>query len=182
MKMLGEGTHPEYVAQKKRIDGRLEEKVRLADAQYRHAMESLHISTKVNRAQVHSQYFQQARQLREDALYNCSELWYAIQRERRASESLVPGKNVFPSVSLRAGAAQHELADMIAFAEYTFRIPDRQSTRVKQRIQYNWEVTMLQGIRQHIGFPAAPDVDGATEDEKSEDLETLGVTVCARVA
>jgi len=178
MKMLGEDTHPEYIAQKKRIDERLEEKVRLADAQYRHAMESLHISTKVNRAQVHSQYFQHTRQLREDALYNCSKLWYVIQRERRAA--LVPGKNVFPSVSLRL--RPHELADMIAFAEYTFRIPDRQSTRAKQRMQYNWEVTMLLGIRQHIGFPAAPDVDGATEDEKSEDLETLGVTVCAHVA
>ncbi|KAI5848990.1 Sds3-like-domain-containing protein [Tricharina praecox] len=149
MKMLGEGTHPEYVAQKKCIDERLEEKVRLADAQYRYAMESLHTSTKVNRAQVHSQYFQQTRQLREESLYNCSELWYEIQRERRASEALVP--------------------------EYTFRIPDRQSTRVKQRMQYNWEVTLLQGIQQHIGFPAAPDVDGATEDEKAEDLEALGI-------
>jgi len=95
--MLGEGTHPEFLAQKKCIDERLEAKVRLADAQYRYSMEALRISTKVNRAQVHSQYFQQTRQLREDALYGCSELWYAIQRERRASETLVPGEH-FPSI------------------------------------------------------------------------------------
>lgn len=91
MKLLNEGTHPEFVAQKKVIDDRLEEKVRLANAQYHHAMKSLHISTHVNRAQLHSQYFQEARQLREDTLYNCSELWYSIQRERRASDALVPG-------------------------------------------------------------------------------------------
>jgi hypothetical protein len=92
MKMLADGTHPEYVAQKKVIDERLEKKVRLADAQYKHAMESLQISTNVSRAQIHSQYFQTARELRENALQHCSELWYAIQRERRAADALVPGE------------------------------------------------------------------------------------------
>lgn len=42
-------------------------------------------------------------------------------------------------------------------------------------MQYNWEVQILGGIQKHIGFPAAPDVDGATEDEKAEDFEALGV-------
>jgi len=91
MKLLHEGIHPEYVAQKKVIDDRLEEKVRLSNAQYDHAMKSLDISTHVNRAQLHSQFFQQTRQLREDTLYNCSELWYSIQRERRVGDALVSG-------------------------------------------------------------------------------------------
>lgn len=42
-------------------------------------------------------------------------------------------------------------------------------------MQYNWEVQILGGIQKHIGFPAAPDVDGATEEEKAEDFEALGV-------
>ncbi|KAA8908813.1 Sds3-like-domain-containing protein [Sphaerosporella brunnea] len=149
MKMLADGTHPEYVAQKKVIDERLEKKVRLADMQYKHAMESLQISTNVSRAQIHSQFYQATRELRENALQHCSELWYAIQRERRATDALV--------------------------SEYTYRIPDRQSTRVKHRMQYNWEVQILGGIQRHIGFPAAPDVNGATEEEMAEDLEALRI-------
>lgn len=66
-------------------------------------------------------------------------------------------------------------ANMVASPEYTFRIPDRQSSRIKQRMQFNWEVQILGGIQKQIGFPAAPDVNGATEDEKDEDFEALDV-------
>lgn len=94
--MLEDGTHPEYVAQRNVIDERLEGKVRLANAQYSYGMKSLDTSTHVNRSQLHSQYFQSTRQLREDALYKCSELWYSIQRERRAGDALVPGESAYP--------------------------------------------------------------------------------------
>ncbi|CAZ79911.1 unnamed protein product [Tuber melanosporum] len=149
MKMVQDGTHPEFVAQKTCIDQKLEEKVRLADAHYKYGMESLSIATRVSRAQVHSQYFQTVRQLREDALERCSELWYQIQRERRAGDALV--------------------------SEFSYRIPDRQSARIKQRQQYNWEVALLSGIAKHIGFPAAPDVVGASEEEIVDDLESMGI-------
>ncbi|CUS08648.1 unnamed protein product [Tuber aestivum] len=149
MKMVQDGTHPEFVAQKTCIDQKLEEKVRLADAHYKYGMESLSIATRVSRAQVHSQYFQTVRHLREDALEKCSELWYQIQRERRAGDALV--------------------------SEFSYRIPDRQSTRIKQRQQYNWEVALLSGIAKHIGFPAAPDVVGASEEEIVDDLECMGI-------
>jgi hypothetical protein len=91
-KLLEEGTHPEYVAQKACIDQRLEEKVRLANAQYKYGMEALDTATHVSRAQIHSQYFQKTRQLREDMLYECNELWYHITRERRLGDALVPGE------------------------------------------------------------------------------------------
>ncbi|RPB02362.1 hypothetical protein L873DRAFT_1826761 [Choiromyces venosus 120613-1] len=149
MKMVQDGTHPEFVAQKACIDQKLEEKVRLADAHYKYGMESLSITTRVSRAQVHSQYFQTVRQLREDALEKGSERLYQIQRERRAGDALV--------------------------SEFSYRIPDRQSTRIKQRQQYNWEVALLSGIAKHIGFPAAPDVVGASEEEIVDDLEFMGI-------
>lgn len=91
MKMIQEGTHPEYVAQKACIDQKLDERVRLADAQYKYGMESLDTATRVSKAQVHSQYFQRVRELRENTLNKCSELWYHIQRERRAGDTLVSG-------------------------------------------------------------------------------------------
>jgi len=101
MKMVQDGTHPEFVAQKTCIDQKLEEKVRLADAHYKYGMESLSIATRVSRAQVHSQYFQTVRQLREDTLGKCSELWYQIQRERRAGDALVSGlSSAVPKCSL----------------------------------------------------------------------------------
>lgn len=169
MKLLLEGTHPEYVAQKACVDQRLQEKIRLADAQYKYAMESLDTTTHVSRAQIHSQYFQQTRQLREDTLYACSELWYNIQRERRSGDSLVPGKQIL---------CYHQYVPAAdTCIDYTFRIPDRQSTRIKQRMQYNWEVQILGGVQKHIGFPAAPEVTGATEEEKHGDFEELGVSI-----
>lgn len=91
MKMIQDGTHPEYVAQKACIDQKLDEKERLADAQYKNGMESLEIATRVTKAQVHSQYYQRVRELRENTLNKCSELWYHIQRERRAGDTLVSG-------------------------------------------------------------------------------------------
>ncbi|RPB17691.1 hypothetical protein P167DRAFT_7664 [Morchella conica CCBAS932] len=149
MKMIQDGTHPEYVAQKACIDQKLDEKERLADAQYKNGMESLEIATRVTKAQVHSQYYQRVRELRENTLNKCSELWYHIQRERRAGDTLV--------------------------SEYTYRIPDRASTRIQHRRQYNWEVALLTGISKHVGFPAAPDVLGASEEERAEDLEAIGI-------
>ncbi|KAL7270744.1 hypothetical protein RUND412_006533 [Rhizina undulata] len=155
MKMIQDGTHPECIAQKACIDQRLEEKIKLANAQYKHAMESLDIATRVTRAQQHSQYFQRARALREEKLSACSELWYNIQRERRAGDTLVP--------------------------EYSYRMPDRGSTRIKHRQQYNWEVALLTGISKYVGFPAAPDVVGASEEEKVNDLEAMGIAPRAPV-
>jgi hypothetical protein len=37
-------------------------------------------------------------------------------------------------------------------------------------------VALLTGISKHVGFPAAPDVLGASEEERAEDLEAIGVS------
>lgn len=42
-------------------------------------------------------------------------------------------------------------------------------------MQYNWEVQILSAMQKHVGFPAAPEVGGATDDEMTEDFEALGV-------
>lgn len=97
MTMIKDGTHPEYIAQKACIDQKLDERVRLADAHYKYGMESLDTATRVSKAQVHSQYFQRVRELRETTLHKCSELWYHIQRERRAGDTLVSGLSCFGS-------------------------------------------------------------------------------------
>jgi hypothetical protein len=60
-------------------------------------------------------------------------------------------------------------------AEFSFKIPTKHSIRIKHRMQYNWEVQILGGIQRHIGFPAAPDVNGATEEEVAHDLDALRV-------
>jgi hypothetical protein len=173
MKMVQDGTHPEFVAQKACVDQKLEEKVRLADAHYKYSMESLAIATRVNRAQVHSQYFQGIRQIRENALEKCSQLWYQIQRERRAGDALVSGLSFFGNLNIFMRG--HLIVTHIV--EFSYRISDRMSTSIKQRQQYNWEVALLSGISKHIGFPAAPDVLGASEEEVVDDLESMGVSI-----
>lgn len=102
LKLLKEGTHPEYVAQKQCIDERLAEKRRLADTKLAYEMQALDNATRVTKAQIHSQYYQRIRKIREKKLYECSELWYHIQRERRAADALVPGKLFWPIVHLTA--------------------------------------------------------------------------------
>ena len=38
-------------------------------------------------------------------------------------------------------------------------------------------MALLSGISEHIGFPAAPDVLGASEEEVVDDLESMGVSI-----
>ena len=38
------------------------------------------------------------------------------------------------------------------------------------------EVQILSGIAKYIGFPAAPEVKGATSNETQQDLEAMGVS------
>ena len=47
---------------------------------------------------------------------------------------------------------------------------------VAQQTAYNTEVSILSGMAKHVGFPAAPEIMGATQSEIEEDLKSLGVT------
>ena len=73
------------------VNKRRDDKIRLYNTQLKYALQSQHTTMTATPAQLHSQYSQQVREIRERYLDRVSEGLYQIQRERRASDMLVQG-------------------------------------------------------------------------------------------
>jgi hypothetical protein len=142
--------HPEYLRQVACIDARRSKQISEGNAFYKYKLESLRRTTLGERSQIHSQYFQFARQLREEVMEQLGDDWYKIQNERRQS-------------------SQKEDEN------YIYKFPTKRSDQVKQQAKYNQEVSVLSGIAKYVGFPAAPDISGAEGDVLDDDLKAMKV-------
>ena len=144
-------THPEYLAMMKCIEERRDEKVRIADQLREFRIQTMNISAKANRAQILTQYQQDVRAIREKYIERLGREWYEIQHDRRTF----------------AGTP----------TDYGLRMPTKRSEQVRQHVAYTNEVSVLAGVAKHIGFPAAPQMNGATAAEYEEDMERMGVSI-----
>ncbi|KAH0545066.1 hypothetical protein FGG08_000837 [Glutinoglossum americanum] len=142
-------THPEYLAALQCIDARRDEKIAHENKLLEYKLKTLEITSVAERAQIHSQYFQTVRMLREERLEGLGEQWYKIQRDRRGFEAGVP--------------------------DYMYKFPTRRSQQIAQQAAYNTEVSILSGIAKHVGFPAMPDVAGARPSEIEDDFAIMGI-------
>ncbi|KAI9819579.1 MAG: hypothetical protein M1827_007029 [Pycnora praestabilis] len=142
-------SHPEYLAMLQCIDARRDEKINLENTLLRYKIKSLEMKSIAERSQLHSQYFQTTRAVRENKLEEVGEQWYQIQRDRRGLEGTVP--------------------------DFTYKFPTRRSQQIIQQTAYNMEVSVLSGVAKYHGFPAAPSVDGARPSEIEEDLQKMGI-------
>jgi hypothetical protein len=88
-------THPEYLAMMQCIDARRDEKIAHENKLLAYKIQTLEITTVAERSQIHSQYFQDVRTIRENHLEGLGEQWYKIQRDRRGWEGGVPGKCLY---------------------------------------------------------------------------------------
>lgn len=149
--------HPEYLRQIACVDVRKAKQVSEAHAFYKFKLESLRRTTLGERSQLHSQYFQHARQLREDVMQQLGDDWYKIQNERRQSN-------------------QEEDEN------YIYKFPTKKSDQIKQQAKYNQEVSVLSGVAKYVGFPAAPDITGADRDMLDDDLKAMKVEMHSLVA
>jgi len=145
--------HPEYVRQVSCIDERRAKQVREANAFYRYRMRSVRERTLGERAQLHSQYFQTARELRENMLYELGEDWYGIQKERRQ---------------------QHQEGE----ERFLYKLPSKKSARIRQQAKYNQEVSVLSGVAKYVGFPAAPNISGVEGSGLEDDFKAMRVSKC----
>lgn len=144
-----EPTNATYQAQKRCVDARRDEKIRLENVTLRYKAEALERVTLAERSIKHSQFAQEVRERRDDHHSRLNRDFSRIQRERRqwkAQES-------------------HYI--------YDFK-PERQEQILNQR-SYNKEVSLLSGIARHSGFPAAPDLDGAGKSDVGDDLIRMQV-------
>lgn len=143
--------HPEFLRQVSCIDDRRAKQVREAKAFYRYRMQSVRERTLGDRAQLHSQYFQTARELRENMLYELGEDWYNIQKERRQ---------------------QHQEGE----ERFLYKLPSKKSAQIRQQAKYNQEVSVLSGVAKYVGFPAAPNISGVEGTGLEDDFKAMRVS------
>ncbi|KAI6798147.1 hypothetical protein KC361_g3519 [Hortaea werneckii] len=142
--------HPEYLRQVACVDARREKQIREANAYYFYRMQSVRQRTLGERSQLHSQYFQTIRELRENVLYELGEDWYNIQKERRQ---------------------QHQESN----DAFIYKFPEKRTDQIRRQAEYNQEVSILSGVAKYVGFPAAPEVGGAKNDSMEDDLRAMKI-------
>lgn len=145
-----DSTHEEFGRQLQAVSDRRDTKIRQEMRLHQYKKQALQNSTLADRSQLLSQYLQDAREIREQFLYDLGKQWYDIQKERRATQS-------------------DELE------QYGIPFSTKRSDQVRQQAKYNTEVSVLAGIAKHVGFPAAPDIGGTRAKELEDDLKAMKV-------
>ncbi|KAL8870501.1 MAG: hypothetical protein Q9174_003470 [Haloplaca sp. 1 TL-2023] len=149
--MLAEpdATHPELLGMKEVLEQRRDEKIQYENTLLKYKLGALQNKSKAEKAQVHGQYMQSVREIRDRNLEQANKEWYQIHKERRDREDDVP--------------------------EYIYQFPTRRSEQISHQTAYNKEISLLSGIAKHRGFPAAPEIRGAKASEIDDDLEKMGI-------
>ncbi|GAB7365141.1 hypothetical protein MBLNU230_g6229t1 [Neophaeotheca triangularis] len=142
--------HPEFLRQVAAVDARREKQIREAQAHHFYKMQALRERTLGDRSQLHSQYVQHVRDLREQTMEELGRDWYSIQKERRQSHQ-----------------EQGE--------QYQYRFPTKKSEQIRQQAKYNQEVSVLSGVAKYVGFPAAPEIDSVEGDALDDDLKAMKI-------
>ncbi|CAK7210443.1 Transcriptional regulatory protein [Sporothrix curviconia] len=146
--LLGDNpTHPEYLAMMQCVNERRDGKIRVIDIEYDFNMQALKRWAVARRSHIHSQYFQSIRESRELVLEELGRQWYQIQQQRRRHANTIP--------------------------DYGLQFPTSKIERTKDAITYNKEVSVLSGIAKYEGFPAAPQIKGASTTQVDDDLEAI---------
>ncbi|RGP65298.1 hypothetical protein FLONG3_9274 [Fusarium longipes] len=139
-------THPEYLNMKQCLDDRLEQKLREINNEHEYRIKAHENRSVAQRAQIWGQYYQAVREKREGTLEALNQEWYDIQTARRSAHSLQDCGLLYPK-----DPAQ----------------------RVRNAIAYNTEVSALATIAKYEGFPAGPEMTGATPSELEDDLAAI---------
>lgn len=142
-------THPEYLRQLSIIENYRDDKIKYERTLFKYKLSSLFNKSQAERCQTNSSYFQRAREVREKYLDDASSLHYRIQQDRFQNAEASP--NFFIS------------------------FPTRRSQQIAQQTAYNKEVSILSGVAKYVGFPAAPAILPARQNETDEDLAKMGV-------
>jgi len=143
-------THPEYLAMLQCLDERRAEKMKRSNIELQYKLSVLRHRAVAERAQIMAQFYQAVRESRDSTVAELGEEWYQIQQERRRAANTIP--------------------------DYGIRFPATRTQAVKNAVSYNKEVSILSGFAKHVGFPAAPTINGASEEQLEADLEAIQST------
>ena len=143
-------THPEYLAMLQCLEERRAEKIRRSGVELQFKLSVLRHRAVAERGQIMAQFFQAVRESRDSTVAELGEEWYQVQQERRRAANTIP--------------------------DYGIRFPATRTQAVKNAVSYNKEVSVLSGFAKHVGFPAAPSINGASEEQLEADLEAIQVS------
>lgn len=143
-------SHPEYLAMLQCLEDRRAEKIRRSSLELQFKLSVLRHRGVAERAQIMSQFFQAVRESRDTTVTELGEEWYQIQQERRRAANTIP--------------------------DYGIRFPATRAQAVKNAVSYNKEVSVLSGFAKHVGFPAAPPISGASDEQLEADFEAINVS------
>ncbi|KAF2498705.1 hypothetical protein BU16DRAFT_524788 [Lophium mytilinum] len=144
-------THPEYLTMVQCVDERRDAKVDYEKRLAGFKQNSLNVRSMAERHQLHGQYFQAVREIREKFISECNERIYQLQKGRR----------------------QMGVDETV----YAYAFPEKRSTQVQHQTAYNHEVSVLSGIAKYVGFPAAPNITPARSSDIDDDLRAMKIPV-----
>lgn len=147
-------THREYLNMKQCLDDRLGQKTQEVNTEFEFQVKAREQWAVAERAQIWSQFFQAVREKREQMLESLNKQWYDVQTARRSAHSVT---------------------------DYGILFPKDHTQRVRNAIAYNTEVSTLAGLAKYEGFPAGPEMKGASAAELKSDLQAMEVrrdTIC----
>lgn len=130
------------------LDERLDQKMQEFDTEYNFRIKAQEKWAVAQRAQIWGQFFQAVREKREQALEALNKQWYDIQTARRNAHSV---------------------------QDWGILFPKDPTQRVKNAIAYNSEVSTLSGMARYEGFPAGPEMKGASAAELKADMQAMEV-------
>ncbi|TQV99727.1 transcriptional regulatory protein DEP1 [Cordyceps javanica] len=139
-------THREYLNMKQCLDDRLNQKLQEINTEFDFQLKANERWAVAQRAQIWSQFFQAVREKREQALESLNRQWYDVQTARRNAHSL---------------------------QDYGLLFPKDPTQRLRNAIAYNSEVSTLAGLAKYEGFPAGPEMKGASPLELKSDLSAM---------
>ncbi|KAG9257909.1 uncharacterized protein F5Z01DRAFT_309343 [Emericellopsis atlantica] len=144
--LADEPTHQDFVDMRKCLDDRLEQKLKEIEKEHEYRIKANERKFVAIRAQVWGQFVQGVRERRESALESLNKDWYDVQLARRNAHSL---------------------------PDYGVIFPKDPTQRIRNAVAYNTEVSTLAGIAKYEGFPARPDIRGASLSEIQDDFAAM---------
>ncbi|KAM3481274.1 hypothetical protein MY8738_004530 [Beauveria namnaoensis] len=139
-------THREYLNMKQCLDDRLNQRLQQVNTEFDFQLKANERWAVAQRAQIWSQFFQAVREKREQTLESLNKQWYDVQTARRNAHSL---------------------------QDYGILFPKDPTQRLRNAIAYNSEVSTLAGMAKYEGFPAGPEMKGASALELKSDLSAM---------
>ena len=133
------------------IDARYENQIQLEDKLIGYKLKTLEVQTIAERSQIHSQYYQTVRDLREQMLDTIGAEIFRLQKERRQT----PGEE----------------------PEYNYLYEPNRPQQIIRQTKVNQEVSLLGGIKKYHGFPAAPRLNGLRGNEIEDDMRAMRVSI-----